>query len=767
MRGLMRTAWRPYSLAFLAYCLLTIVLTYPLVAHLNSRVPNDPVDPLLNTWVIWWNAQSAPFSEAWWNAPSFYPVRSALAFAETLLGITPITTPVQWCGGGPLAAYNIAFLLSFILSAISTHALTHSLTGRHDAAIIAGFAYGFAPYRAGQLSHLQVLCSWWMPLALLGLHRYLSTRRRRWLVLFASCWLLQGMSNGYFALHFSLIVSAWIAWFSVRRRHVSAVPSIAIAWGIAAIPMAFILHHYRQVHSILGMHRSIQEIQSFSADLMSLFAAPPNLRVWGALVPSALAETALFPGCTLVGLVAVAFFLSRAIVPPASPRLGKLRLGLICLAAVYAVSALLVAIYGPIRTDLLGLRISLTLPEKQLSPMFYLLALVGATTPRLIAAWRRQSELAFYALMTGSCWLLSMGPTIEAWAHPVWAGAPYKKLMLLPGFSQVRVPARFGMLAALCLAVAAGLAFSRLVDASHKHRRLAAGLVSTLILFEGWPVSLPLCLTPERSTLLENVPGQAPVLELPLRDIKDDAGALYRSIYHRHPVINGYTGFFPPHYLPLRFGLMRRDPAILQVLSSFGPLYVRVDASRDPGGAMARFVDDYADAALVASTEHERLYFLRATPRQNSASNSPALPIADLRVTVDNEHAANLLDHDLTTRWGSAGRQEGGEEVMLDLGSVQPVAGTILFLGPYLSEFPRRVAVDVRVTGEEWTRVYTGTTTGQALAGILQSPLDAPVFIPFSASARWIRIRQIGRDPFLTWSVAEIRVLAAPGNSDR
>ncbi len=762
----MRSDLRPYMLALLAYCLITVALTYPLVTHLSSRVPNDPVDPLLNIWVIWWNAHSTPLTQAWWDAPSFYPAHGAFALAETLLGLTPITDPVQWCGGSPLIAYNIAFLLSFILSAISAHALVHSLAGRDDAALIAGLAYGFAPYRAGQLSHLQVLCSWWMPLALLGLHRYMSTRNRRWLVLFASCWLFQGMSNGYFALYFSVIVIAWMAWFSVRVRSISSVPSILIAWGIAAIPMVLILLGYRQVHLALGMHRSIQEIQSFSADVTSLFAASPNLSAWGAVVPSTLAETALFPGCALVGLVAVAFLLSRATVPPAPPRLRKLRFGLICLAAIYAVSALLVAIYGPIRTDLLGLRISLTLPEKQLAPAFYLLALAGATTPRLIAAWRRRSEIGFYMLMTGSCWLLSMGPTIEAWGHPVWAGAPYQKLMLLPGFSQVRVPARFGMLAALCLAVAAGLAFSRLVHGSHKHRRLAAGLVSTLIVIEGWTLSLPLCLAPERSPLLEATPGQAPVLELPLRDVEQEAAALYRSMYHRHPLINGYTGFFPPHYLPLRLGLIRHDPEILRVLSSYGPLYVRVEVSRDPGGAITKYVDDYADASLVASTDHERLYLLTATRRQDSQPNSPSVPIANLRVTVDSEHAANLLDHDLTTRWGPAGGQEGGEELMLDLGSVQPVAGTILFLGPYLSEFPRRLAIDVRVSDEEWTRVYAGTAVSQALAGILQSPLEAPVFIPFTASARWIRIRQIGRDPFLTWSVAELRVLAAPTSSD-
>ena len=53
-----------------------------------------------------------------------------------------------------------------------------------------------APYRASQVSHLQVLTAYWMPLALAALHVYMRTGAARWLVAFAVAWLLQGMSNG-------------------------------------------------------------------------------------------------------------------------------------------------------------------------------------------------------------------------------------------------------------------------------------------------------------------------------------------------------------------------------------------------------------------------------------------------------------------------------------------------------------------------------------------------------------------------------------------
>jgi hypothetical protein len=47
-----------------------------------------------------------------------------------------------------------------------------------------------------------MLVSFGMPLALLGLHEYLESRRWRWLVLFGVSWLVQGAANGYYLVYF-------------------------------------------------------------------------------------------------------------------------------------------------------------------------------------------------------------------------------------------------------------------------------------------------------------------------------------------------------------------------------------------------------------------------------------------------------------------------------------------------------------------------------------------------------------------------------------
>ena len=147
----------PWLLALVAYSTLTLLMTWPLPLRLAAVVPHDVGDPLFVTWILWWNAHTVPLTERWWNAPMFWPMSGALALSEHLLGVSLVASPLQWLGAEPVTAYNIIFLLSFPLCALAAHALAFTLTARHDAAAVAGLAFGFNPYRTSHLPHLQML----------------------------------------------------------------------------------------------------------------------------------------------------------------------------------------------------------------------------------------------------------------------------------------------------------------------------------------------------------------------------------------------------------------------------------------------------------------------------------------------------------------------------------------------------------------------------------------------------------------------------------
>src|SRR5204863_3945033 len=174
-----------------ALAVLTCAYTWPLVLRARTVVAHDRGDPLLVTWILWWSTHTVPLTPAWWNAPAFYPSPGVFAFSENLLGLAPIAAPVIALTHSALAGYNAAFLLSYLLSGLGAYTLAFVLTRQHGASFVAAVAFAFAPYRLSHLQHLQLLSSYWMPVAIAALHLYLSTPRWRWAVLFAASWVLQ------------------------------------------------------------------------------------------------------------------------------------------------------------------------------------------------------------------------------------------------------------------------------------------------------------------------------------------------------------------------------------------------------------------------------------------------------------------------------------------------------------------------------------------------------------------------------------------------
>lgn len=295
--------------------MLGIVWTWPLAPHMATRIPHDPGDPVLNIWLIWWNAQALPFTGRWWSPPIFHPMPGALGLSEHLAGLGILTTPLQMAGASALTAYNVALILSFALSGYLASLLVYRLTGSRLAGVCAGLAFGFSPYRAGQLAHIQVLTSHWMPLALLALHAYADGGRRIWLAVFAASWLLQALSNGYYLLFFPVLLALWIAWFGRSRRGLA----IAAAWIVSSLLLVPVLLEYARIQRSLGLTRTTGEMWLFSATPRSFFQPSGMLAVWP-FTPARTEELYLFTGVTALAVAAIGCVVSlRAKEHRASP----------------------------------------------------------------------------------------------------------------------------------------------------------------------------------------------------------------------------------------------------------------------------------------------------------------------------------------------------------------------------------------------------------------------------------------------------------------
>ena len=653
--------------ALLGFCALAIVWTWPVAANLNTRVPHDAGDPLLVVWILWWNAHAVPFTEAWWNAPMMWPMAGAMTLSEHLVGLGLVATPLQLAGANPVTAYNVCFLLTFALSGFFAFLLGRRLTGSTFAGICAGIAFGFAPYRVSQLAHIQVLSAQWMPLALLGLHAYLSTGARRWLVVFGIAWLIQALSNNYFLLFFPVLVVAWLAWFVDWRRAPRRGLAMVGAWGVASLPLVPVLLKYREVHETLGLTRKVAEIRDYSAMPASFLHAAPLMKFWRE-GPAPTYEQYLFTGVTVVLLAAAGLVL------------------------------LVIRKTRETREPLAGDR----------------------------------APILFYAAATLLMWVLALGPG----GHGEDAGSPYRPytwLLWLPGFSGLRVSSRFAMLGALCLAMTASLAVAHLSKltvfagrGASRWRQLAGLAVIAGLLVDGMTRPVPV-VTPPGKVILPG-PQQAAVIELPVDSTDVSVQAMYRSIFHGRPLVNGYSGHFPPHYKILSLSLARLDSTGLFYLARRRPLVIVVNDQFDQSRSYRDMVEGLPGIQRHGASGAGSVFLLPAQPVPREPPIGPALP-----ATV---------------------RDAGRYLLEFDLGEPRLLSGVTFPLRRRYDELAGRLRIETSDDGGTWTESWVGKTGAMALEATLADPQLATIPVPLPG----VRTRYLRVYPASEWMKTELSV---------
>jgi hypothetical protein len=749
--------WRRYALAAAGYVALALLLVRSLFGRFSTAIAHDAGDPLLSAWILWWNSRHVPFVGSWWDGLAFFPLRGSLAFSDHRVGLELIAGPVLWLGGTPVLAYNVTFVSCFVLSALAAHALTRTLTGSHAAGAVSGIVFGFNPYRMAHLAHLELQAAFCLPLALLALHRYLATSRRRWLVAFSFLLVLQGLCSGYY-LFFSIpLVGLGILWFP-RNAPLSRRAALIGAWAVAFLVLLPVLLQYRTIHSQVGFGRGFGEMRDFSADLTGVLSAQP-MKLWRLPSMAINPEAEVYIGVFAPLLILGAIGWRRSSIVPVQPRIWRLlRLSLTVVAVVFALTALS-TLWGAWTYRLGPLKVSADGPDKPLTVVFAACVVLVLTSRAWAVVWNERSTFAFYVTSAVVAWLFALGPAPHFLNRPMLYRGPYALLMLLPGFADgFRAPARFMMISALAVAVAAGLAFVRVTASGSRIVRLAAAVAAiALLAVDSWPAALPAAALP--APMMTPPDGRAVVLELPLGDVFDDIAAVYRSIFHGRRVVNGYSGYDPPAYQVLRLSLERRDESVVPVLASFAPVLVRVDRTSSNSASWEDFIRRVG-AADAGSSSRERLFLL---PQEPLAHFDPgaALPIRSVRAMPSGAVVplTALPDGTVQAGWRSAGPQRSGDELMIELDRPHTVAEVDLVTGSDEREFPGAVLIETSVDGREWVQQWRSGSGGVAFLAAMEAP-NHPVlrFRIGAIDARLIRIRQLWNDTSQRWSISSLAV---------
>ena len=705
-----------------AYAALTIVLTYPLVRRLAAHLPNDLGDPVLNAWILAWDASRirAGFRGIW-DAPAFFPYRHTLAYSENLIGVAIFTAPLQWIAGNPVLCYNAAFLGSFLLAGGGMYLLARELTGRRDAAFLAGLVFAFTPYRIAHLAHLQMLMSGWMPLSLWALHRYLASWQWRHLWIAGACFVLQSLSNGYFMYFAALpltvvgIAGLWRSRPPLKRTliHVGVVV-VAMLAVLAPVASA-----YYAVRGTQGLRRSLYEIAFYSADLGDYFRAHHNIWLWRNL-GTGWGEHELFPG--VVGLALAGGLLLKRRVDAASSG-DRTRNVLPIYVAIAAVAVVLT----------LG-------PEPK--------------------AWGHRLPFA-----GPYRWLLFVVPGLDG----LRGVARLNTVVIL----SLAVFAAFGAVRLL----------DRL---SARMRVVAIGVALLAAVVESWagPIPTPFFDPPgdardrDAYAFLRGSPPGG-VFEMPstLENAERDLRYQYMTLVHGHPVVNGHSGYWTPLITFLDSGhspfneLDRIAPAI-EMLRAVGVRYLVLhpdDFERHEvlDAVTAALVGDGArpPAGVVSVRRFPTAIVAMLAPYEASSDGNVApvrrIPTSAIRARASHQpdRLPLMFDGNRDSRWLTGDRQTGGEWIELELDGWHDVASVRLQLGERsFGDYPRELEIDALEEKADRT-VFKGSVLPRFGPAIVADGQYPWIEIPLPPNrVHGIRLRQLATTHRFFWSIHELQL---------
>jgi hypothetical protein len=267
---------------------------------------------------------------------------------------------------------------------------------------------------------------------------------------------------------------------------------------------------------------------------------------------------------------------------------------------------------------------------------------------------------------------------------------------------------------------------------------------------------------PDFFELPSAVPVSAAVLELPLGNVGPDIAAVYRAIGHGHRVVNGYSGYEPPHYRAVRLGLEARDDSVLTELTAFAPLAVFVTRD-DPGGNWIAFVEQHAGAVHVEHSPAYDLFLLPAATPRNDPPLAAALTIRRATSNVPRFDVKTVTDHDVKTAWSTPGPQRGDEEIVFELERISLVSGISLATGPAVQNYPRAIGISTSLDGRDWHELWSGGMAGAALDAVLKNPAVVESHVRLTpTAARFVRLRELRPHHENPWTLAELTIHGVP-----
>jgi len=281
--------WYEKPLVLLIYVFLTIVMTYPTVLFLRTKVMGGPQDNFHFLWELWYVAHAlfdlhkSPFFDPDVFVPFGYSLISNQDLSPgTVLLFSPLTHVF-----GEVFTYNFLVLISFPLTAFGTYLLARELWSNRLAAFLAGVIVGFCPYRFTHAGgHLSMVSTEWIPFFFLYLERLISNPRAKNAVLAGVFFGLSSWSTWYYFFMVPIAAVFYLAfridWKAAREDIGRLLKLLAVFAGVAALfVLPLLVPAYLATRGAPVDYRGAGESQAFAAALADYVIPPTTHFLWG------------------------------------------------------------------------------------------------------------------------------------------------------------------------------------------------------------------------------------------------------------------------------------------------------------------------------------------------------------------------------------------------------------------------------------------------------------------------------------------------------
>lgn len=475
--------------------------------------------PMLNTWILWWNAESLSNGLlGYWSPPIFHPLQGSLAFNEPQPAMLSVA-PVYYFSRSPILAYNVYVVATLALNGLCASRLLSKIGCSYLLSIAGGAGLLLHPLVWRDLEAVQLTALWPIVLSLIAAidvfggrepgARPQSTSWDRSLIMPGvrlGLWVsVTGWCCLYWAVFQAMTLGLAIAAFALWRRQRGELVALSIALGIALCLSLPILVPMQSTVLKHNLRRSATTVQTLSAQPQDWLATEGHT-LWNYSTSDH------------------AFSLSPG--------------------------------FGRIALILIGVLALVVLRQRQHEP-----------------GGQRTSALTLLTGMLLLSGLFSFGANLH---YLDWS--PWESLGSSFGvIGAIRSPFRFAYLtqlaAVLLAALAADLCSRQLskgvTDQTHLSLRLAfhAGIlfVAAVVAFESIPKRTRLCFPPSnshsepwRQFIASNTSPKDAILCLPVTQNGSEAAQeqatrwMMHSTVHGAPLLNGYSGFIPEDWRQLR-----------------------------------------------------------------------------------------------------------------------------------------------------------------------------------------------------------------------